>query len=85
MIHVPGRVGMEECSLDFFLIRDRPFVFSVFFFWLGTGADLFYQLKLDFLDKVKGFIFCNHKKYFLQLLLAPIRFCNFSFIQLVNI
>ena len=73
---------MEECSLDFFKIRDRRFVFfSVFFFWLGTRADFFHQLKLDFLDKVKGFIFCNHKKYFLQLLLAPLSFCNFSFIQ----
>ena len=55
MINVPGRVGMEECSLDFFLIRNRPFVFSVFF-WLGRGADFFHQLKLDFLDKVKGLI-----------------------------
>ena len=28
---VPGRVGMEECSLDliFLKIRDRPFVFLV--------------------------------------------------------
>ena len=43
MIHVPGRVGMEECSLDFFKFETN----NLFFlgggggFWLGTGADFF--------------------------------------------
>ena len=37
--------------------------------WFGAGADFFQQLKLDFiLDKVKAYIFGNHKKSFLQLL-----------------
>ena len=41
---------------DFFLIRDRPFVFLV-----GGGCLFFFQqLKLDFfIDKVKVFFFCN--------------------------
>ena len=64
------RVGIEECSLDFFLIRDRPYVFLV-----GGGAgDFFQHVKLDFFNKVKAFIFVT-TKVFLQLLqcISPIR------------
>ena len=40
MIHVPGRVDMEECSLDIFKLEtDHMFFFLFVFFWLGTGAD----------------------------------------------
>ena len=44
--------------VDFFLIRDSPFVFLVG--GGGAGADFFQQLKLEFFftDKVKVF-FCN--------------------------
>ena len=46
--------------LDFFPIRGRPLGFLV-----GKGAIFFQQLKIRFLsDKVKAFIFCNNKKYF---------------------
>ena len=38
-----------------FLIRDRPSVLLV------GGGGFFQQFKLDFLVKVKAFIFCNHK------------------------
>ena len=58
---------MEECSLN------------LFFFNLGAGADFSQQFKLDFLlDKVKAFIFCNHKTSFLLLLLATVRLISVS-------
>ena len=65
MIHVPGRVGMEECSLDFFLKFETDNLFFLGFFsgW-GQVLIFFHRLKLDILDKVKGFIFCNHKRIF---------------------
>ena len=43
LLHVPGRVGMEECSLHliFQLEAARPFGFLV-------GAVFFQQMKLDY-------------------------------------
>ena len=44
---------MEDCSLDLiFLITDRAFGFLI-----GDRDSFFQQFKLDFLDKVKAFIF----------------------------
>ena len=53
---------MEERSLDFF-IKDRPFGFLV-----GAGAVL----------QSASIYFCNHKTYFLQLLLATILLHHFD-------
>ena len=50
---------MEECSLDFLIGTDY-----MFYGRGGAGLGFFQQLKPDFLNKVKVFIFCNHKNYF---------------------
>ena len=44
------------------------------FYFLGTGADFFQQLKLDFLDTLVKAL--NHKTSFLQLLLVQLRLFN---------
>ena len=72
---------MEGCSLDLIFIKLET---DHLFLWLGAGADFFKRQKLDFFrqsERLKAFIFCNHEKSFLQLLLALIHLFNFSFIK----
>ena len=73
------KMGMEECSLDFFPIRDRPFVLLVGVGGGGGGGLGIFsqQVKLE----VKAFIFCNRKSFFLQLLSALHNVFIFSFIK----
>ena len=68
---------MEECSLDLFFNRDRPFGFLV-----GRGAVLFFQqnsLKLEKKsEKVKASIICNHKKsFYTRFFVRKIGYINF--------
>ena len=42
---------MEECSLEFLLVRDSPFGFLV-----GAVVILFQQLKLDFFRQIEDSI-----------------------------
>ena len=57
LLFTPGRVGMEECSLDLLFLK------------LGTdhlvpgeeSGCFLPTAKIRFSDKVKAFIFCNHK------------------------
>ena len=51
---------MEECFLDLILFLNYRQIF--FLVVLGEGADVFQQLKLEYLDKVKAFNLCNHIK-----------------------
>ena len=52
---------MEECYLD--LISFKLWTCHLVFRW-REGLFFSNSLKLDFLGKLKAFIFCNHKKSF---------------------
>ena len=55
---MPGRVGMEDCSLDLIFLRDRPYFFLVVVVvGMGGGVLFFFQKARIFSDKVKAFIF----------------------------
>ena len=46
-------------TFDFFKVQKEHLVF-----WLGAGAHVSQQLNVDFLDKVKAFIFVTIKSFF---------------------